>query len=157
MRRWIIAAICLLGLFLLPEGRRTEIGNLKPVEVLLVAVKEGRIRVDTDTGDSGSGITLTSALKDMKESASGEIFLETVSYVLVTEETRFLLEELGQILRPGTEAVLAAGEVDLETVAGYLNVHTPDCSLRKYLSSQIQLPKLMTAGERYYLVQLGNE
>lgn len=153
MMRRIVAAVCLLGLFLLPRGRGTDIGDLKPVEVLLITIEEGRICVETDTGDRGIGITLKSALEDMKETSDGEIFLETVSYVLVTEDTSFLLEELGRILRPGTEAVLAAGSIAPEDVVQFLKVHEPGCDLRRYLTGQKQLPKLMTAGERCYLVQ----
>ena len=156
MRRWL-AVTCLLALFLLPEGRGTDIGSLKPVEVLVISIEEGRICVETDTGDRGAGMTLTSALKDMRDAASGEIFLETVSYVLVTEDTRLLLEKLGYILRPGTEAVLVTGRVDLQQVAEYLTIHRPEYSLQNYMNEPERLPKLMTAGERCYLVQSGNE
>ena len=102
-------------------------------------------------------MTLNAALKDLKESSSGEIFLETVSYVLVTEESKTLLEKLSEILRPATEAVLVTGQVDLEDTAQFFAVHRPDFSLRDYAAGQTELPKLMTAGERCYLVQPAND
>lgn len=153
MKRWSVILGCLLVLYLLPGRRETEIGSLKPVEVLLVSIEENRICVATDTKDRGMGITLTAALEDMKATSSGKIFLETVSYVLVTEETRFLLEQLNRILRPGTLVLLAAGQVEPEQVAEFLAVHKTECALRECTDSQTPLPKLMTAGERYYLVQ----
>ena len=153
MKRWSIMLGCLLVLYLLPGRQETKIGSLKPVEVLLVSIEENRICVATDTKDRGVGITLTAALEDMKASSSGEIFLETVSYVLVTEETRLLLEQLSRILRPGTLVLLSAGQVEPEKVAEFLAVHKTKCALRECADGQTPLPKLMTAGERYYLVQ----
>lgn len=144
---------CLLVLYLLPGRPETKIGSLKPVEVLSVFIEGSRICVATDTKDSGTGITLTAALEDMKEASSGEIFLETVSYLLVTEETKFLLEQLSGILRPGTLVVLSAGQVEPDQVAEYLAVHKTKCTLGDCAGGQIPFPKLMTAGERYYLVQ----
>ena len=144
---------CLLVLYLLPGRQEMKIGSLKPAEVLSVFIEENRICVATDTKDGGTGITLTAALEDMKAASFGEIFLETVSYVLVTEETRFLLDQLSRVLRPGTQVILSAGQVEPERVAEFLAVHKTECALRECSDGQMPLPKLMTAGERYYLVQ----
>lgn len=156
MKRWLVCLVG-LGLLLLPKGQGTDVGKLQPAEVLFIYMEEGITVVKTDTGSMGKAWKLEEALADMKESTPAELFLDTVSYVLVTEETKGLLPQLGQILRPGTEVVLLAAPMVPENVAVFLKVHKPNVRLFACMVEQPKLPKLMTAGERWYLVQQGNE
>lgn len=152
MKRWV-CYLAVLAVVLMLGGQETDVGLLKPAEVLYIYIEDDRVAAATDTGDCGVGYDLERALGNMKASADGELFLETVAYLLVTEETKVYLEQLLRILRPGTEVVLTAGPVELEIIANYFAVHKPNMQLRECLAQEVQLPKLMKAGERYYLVQ----
>ena len=107
----------------------------------------------TDTQSMGHGFSLEMAVADLNATASAEIFLETAEYVLVTEGTRYLLPSLKDYIRPGAKVVLATGPVEAQELTDYLEIQKPEITLLDCMAGGKQLPKLMTAGERYYLVQ----
>ena len=61
----------------------TDIGKLHPVEVIRIATENGSVYIETDSGISGVGENLEEAIYDMKQSASGHVFLETANFVLI--------------------------------------------------------------------------
>lgn len=153
MKRWIVYLGGLAVILLLPHGQGMDVGKLQPAEILHIYIEEGATVVTTDTGNSGAGRNLADALVSMKGNADGEVFLDTVAYVLVTEDTKDLLPELGKLLRPGTEVVLATGPTETKNLARFLSVHDPKIRLCDCMAGREDLPKLMIAGERWYLVQ----
>lgn len=151
MRRWQIYLAGLVVLLLLPEGQGQDVSELRPAELVYINKEAYRVQVSTDMGDSGIGIDLAAAVKDMQENAPGEVFLDTAEYVLVTEETKHLIPELKRYLRPGIRVALAAGEIDPETAPAYLRAHKPSVLLKDCILNPQRLEKLMTAGGQYYL------
>lgn len=151
MKRWQLYLAAAVFILLLPKGREMDVAKLKPVELLYVYKEAGSFAVQTDTEDSGTGTTLAEALADMRDAANGEIFLETVEYVLVSEQAKKDVLELKDYIRPSTKIILASGMVDTKLAAAYLAVHKPEVSFVIWQQGGAMLPKLMTAGERYYL------
>lgn len=151
MKRWVIAIAAVIAVLLLPEGQGTDVGKLQPVELLYIYINDGKIILQTDTGDTGMGYTLDAAVDDMHNTASGVVFLDTIDYVLLTENTRDIINDLQNILRPSTNILIATGTVDPEKVTEFLKIHKPDVSLKNYMAGQKKLPKLMTAEGRYYI------
>ena len=151
MRRWTIYALAAFAVLLLPKGQEKAIGKLLPVELIYIYKETDRTLVQTDTGDIGQGDSLTEALADLRMAASGEVFLDTAEYILVTEEARKLLQEAETVFRLSAQVVLATGKVDPQIAAQYLSAHRPGVTLKDHLMLGEPVPKLMTAGERYYL------
>ena len=80
MKRWLWCAGALLLAAVLGGMPfvGTDIAKLHPAEVLRVQKTGDIIFVELDTGDSGKGKTLETAIQDLKESTPGKVFLETV-------------------------------------------------------------------------------
>lgn len=152
MKRWVSFLITAAVLFFLPKGQGQDVGKLEPVELICIQEENDRIQIETDTGEKGGGNTLQEALQDTQDTAVGKIFLETVDYVLVTEQTKSVIGQLKGILRPSVNLILVTGPVELEGLALFLKTHKPDATLKDWLTGKQKLPKLMVAGERYYLV-----
>ncbi len=149
MRRWILyAAVAALLLFVAPV-EKTDIGALVPVELVSVYRQRGKVCMETDTGNRGTGPTLDAALADMKETAAGTIFLETADYLVVSEDARYLIPQLTRILRPGTEVCM--GEYADEQAAKFLKTHKPEVTLNDIRSGGAVLPVLIWTGESYQL------
>lgn len=151
MKHWRIYLAAMAVFALLPAGNEQDVAKLRPAELLYIYKEAGTVHVCTDMGDAGKGRDLAGAVEDMRQNTPGEVFLETAEYVLVTEETKPMLQELEKLLRPGTRVVLAAGPIEPETAAAYLRVHRPTAMLRDCLTGQRKPEKLMRAGEKYYL------
>jgi hypothetical protein len=130
----------------------TDIAKLHPAEVLRVQKTGDIIFVELDTGDSGKGKTLETAIQDLKESTPGKVFLETVEYLLINGEAEALLERLSEYLRPACGVCLEDGTVKLGEVAEFLGTHTPGLILQEYRAGDHSLQKLVVREERMYFV-----
>lgn len=155
MKRWAIylllfAAAAALGT---SSFTGTDVGELLPVEAVRVSVREGEILLETDTGDSGRGADFTAALRDLKESAPGNLFLETADYLILAPESEPFLEELYGCLRPSCGVCVEDGETDMESVGQFLSAHKPETTLRDWRNGSENLPVLRTREGRMELVQ----
>lgn len=150
MRRWIVYALVLALVLLLSPAAKTDVGELLPVELLYIYYSnEGTLCVETDTGDFGTGETLDRALSDLKATASGNIFLDTADYLVITKEAAPLLPQLWKILRPATQVCLGAGAD--AGAAKFLSAHKPGVTLNDVRAGMGILPVLTWTGERYRL------
>ena len=129
----------------------TDVGQLKPVEVVCIGMAGDAVYVLTDTDDCGYGKDLTAAIEDLKRSTSGYVFLETAEYILLGEAAENMAEELGKHLRPGCSVCFISGEVPLKDVAVYLRVHEPAVTLQQWQSGGAVPDILQTIGGRFYL------
>ncbi len=152
MKRWIL----LLGAFaigiLVSPSQGRDVASLRPVEILSIYKEADQLWVETDTGDLGVGTDLNGALEDLKQTASGEIFLDTADYVLVTAETMAWLPEVKRRLRPAAEIVEVKEQLELAVAAEFLSVHKPGLSLKDY-HKESKIPQLIIKEGRYYLVE----
>jgi hypothetical protein len=113
------------------------------VQLLYIYKEEGKIVLETDVGDKGKGENLPDALKNLHVTSEGELFLETVEYLLVTEETKSVILELGDIVRPATNLVVALTDVNVEKVVQYLEIRRPEVTLLDYRTGVKELPELV--------------
>ena len=151
MRRWLIYLIAVLVLYSLPEGQGTELGKLNPAGLIYIYKEADQFVVRTDTKEMGKGVSVETALEDLRASSGAEVFLDTVDYILVTEDTKSCVPELEKQFRLSSNIVLATGQIDAVQAADFLAIHNPELTLLDYVTTGKSIPKLMMAGERYYL------
>lgn len=149
MRKWWMMALALLALGVLPASG-TELGELHPVSILLVQAQGKNIQLLTDTRDFGEGETLDAALKNLEDTTPGHLFLDTVEYLILTEQTRYLMPQLKQLLRPGVAVCTSENDLNLEALSDYLKTHTPKTTLRD-ADETTPLQKLICSEERFFL------
>ena len=118
----IVLYIVILALLFLAPLERLDIAHLEPVQTLAVRVNDGKVELETDTGNAGQGRTVAEAVKDMKENTSGVIYLDTAQYLLLTEPALSVTEELADYLRPGIYMCMWDGEGSVAGAAQYLEI-----------------------------------
>ena len=116
-----LAALALL----LMGGRGTDIGRLRPVEVVQLYEKAGLLFLKTDTGDVGWGLTVEQAVNQLKETTPARIYLDTADYLLLEEGTEDCIPVLKMYLKRKTKVAYAPEGIDLEEAAAYLRIHQP--------------------------------
>lgn len=131
MRKGILYGVLLAAALLAPTDD-VELGKMKPVETVSIRTQEGRVLIETDTEDMGSGETFKEALKDLEKTTPGRIYLDTAQYLLIGEEAEGMVPELEAMLKDGTRLCKREGEVDMKTVGEYLRQHTPEMKLKKW-------------------------
>ena len=143
-----IAALLLAAVVLWSPVKGTDVGKLLPVELVQITRTETGYAVRTDTENTGEGVTLAQAVENLRETAQGEIFLETTEYVLLTRETLYCLPDLPEYFRPGTEVYAAPPLEDLEQAGAFLRAHSRQSPLFRLLEGQTELPELQIEGGR---------
>lgn len=149
MKKWVIMLLALLAFAALPTSG-TELGELHPVSLLMVQTQGKTIQLLTDTQDRGSGETLDGALKNLEDTTPGHLFLDTVEYLILTEQTQYLIPQLKRLLRPGVAVCLGENDMNTEALPEYLNTHTPETILRN-VDETTPLQKLNESEERLIL------
>ena len=152
MKKWILSTL-FFGLLLWKPFTATDVAQLKPVEVIRVSTFAGGVLVETDTGDSGVGNSISGAIGDLKRTTDGDVFLDTVDRLLVSPAAVSMLYELGEYLRPGCNVCVEMGKVELDSVGAYLNMHEPCVTLQDHRAGQMALPVLYVVDGRMYLEQ----
>lgn len=154
MKRWLwyLAGLLIVAAFGKLPFSGTDVAELQPVEVIRVWSGHGLVGVETDTGDSGQGMDVASAIEDLKASTAGQVFLETAEHLIVTEEALPLLPELAEYMRPACTICLESGSADLEAAAGFLGAHEPEMKFRDFTAGENAIPTLLTQEGRMHLV-----
>ena len=129
MKRYILYIVVLLAMLAVP-AQRNDVGRLLPVEVIAVYQDVGGVRIETDTGNVGTGRDLESAYRNLKGTAAGEIFLDTADYLILYGEAKQLSEKLREYLKLGIRVCAGEGEIDLVEASEYLSVHIPNMRLK---------------------------
>jgi len=135
-----------------------DVGRLQPVETLAVRMEAGRVVLETDAGDMGTGDTWAAAMENMKATAPGSVFLGTVSFLLLDDNAVELLPVIleQQELNPGCSLCRARVGMELEPAGAYLRAHEPEMNLRLARAGAGELPWLLEEDGRYLLVQPGD-
>lgn len=121
MKKWWIFLI-LLAFWLLP-GQGKDAAELIPVEVVWVAIQDGQVQIETDTGQTGTGADWPEAVANLRAGAAGEIFLDTADVLLISPGAENILNQLEGDIRPGCGVCLYNGEAVAEETAAYLRAH----------------------------------
>lgn len=142
---FLLAAVCLVPV------KGTDVGRLIPMEVIAVSEDKGTITVRTDTGNIGSGNTIENAFRDLEQTASGEIYLDTAEYLLLEPGTEDHIRALRSLLKGDVRVCGAPEGIELEGAAKYLTVHKPQTDLES--SDEGMIPFLTEENGRYRLLE----
>ena len=115
--------IVILATALLSPVQKTDVAQLRPIEVVYVCKDADAVILKTDTEDVGIGVDVISALEDMKRTSPAVIYLDTARYLVIGTGAQEDAKELQGILKGSVELCMAEGEPDLELVADYLPAH----------------------------------
>ncbi len=151
--KWIVSlfAILLITAMGWLPFRGTDVATLEPAEALYVAVEGKQVLVETDGGWFGKGESVEAAVADLKESAPGQVFLQTVDYLLLESNSRKVLPALYTHLRSGCCVCQVEEKPDLEKAGAYLRAHRPPFTLQDYRAGNTKIPKFRLEEERGYL------
>lgn len=127
MRR-LLYIIVLAALLAVPV-HPTDVGNMLPVELVMVYAKGSGVEIRTDTGNRGVGRSLQEAAADLKESASEELFLDTADY-LILSGNGVPPDQLKGIFKDRIYVCRGSRDIDLSKAARYLSEHTPKHRLK---------------------------
>ena len=137
----ILIYIVILTLTVAAPAKPVNIGELIPVRAIGVWMEGKQIRIETDTGNEGMGETAAQALCDLKETASGIIYLDKVEYLILTEQTLDAAEELRGVLNNVVELCVTQYPVDLAEAAKYLEAHGALPELKTWSQGE-KLPRI---------------
>lgn len=139
MKKWLCPVLGLIALGLLtrlPHPSR-DVAKLEPVRAVYLFMERGRLNIETDTGDSGSGRSLPEAAARMKADADQEIFLDTAEF-LILDPAVPITEGFFALLRPSCKVAFSTEPPDVKTVSDYLAVHPPETTLAHLRASTLQ-------------------
>ena len=128
--KMVIYGILIAAALLVPT-RPLELGKLKPVEVIRIEKRGQQVIIETDTGDSGHGKTVNQAVWDLRETTAGMVYLDTAEYILLPKDET-VLKQVIPYLRNSVRLCHWEGEIKLEEVGEYLDVHRPSVRLKQY-------------------------
>ena len=139
----ILYCILIVAAWVVPT-RPLELGKLKPVEVIRIEQNGDQIVIETDTGDSGRGMTINQAIWNLRETTAGTVYLDTAEYILIPKDET-IAEQISPYLKNTVRLCNWEGEMKLEEVAQYLNAHKPRMVLKQY---NVGMPLQTLVGER---------
>lgn len=142
----IVIYIGILCALLFAPVESLNVGELIPVQVVALSKENGWTVIETDTGNRGIGGTAQKALQNLKDTASGDIYLDTAEYLLLGKDTEGTAEELRAELKPSVKLCETAKSVDLAKSAKFLRVHGKLPKLKDWNGEQ-ELPVLSTFGD----------
>ena len=148
MKILLYIGLLLLVCFLPVDG--TDVGKLIPVEVIAISEEDGSVTVRTDTGDRGTGRDLHAAFADLKDSASGVIYLDTAEYVLLESGIEGFVDTVETYLRRDTKVCAAQEGIALDTIANYLSIHHPGTCLED-VEEVAEIPCITEEDGRYWI------
>lgn len=152
MKRIAIYIAILVALWFIPV-KDADVGKLQPVEVVSVYRDQGQIVMETDTEDRGIGTTVEDALKNMKDTTPGIIYLDTAEYLLLSEDAVDTVEQLRTILKKSVQICVAETGIDLALAARYLPAHGKLPQL-KHWQQGMDLPYLTKSQNRLKLTPI---
>ena len=145
MKRIILYIVILAGVIAAPV-KPLNVGSLIPVQVVALREENGWTVIETDTGNRGIGGTAKQALRNLKDTACGDIYLDTAEYLLLGENAADAAEELRSELKRSVQICETAAKVDLAQAAKFLGVHGRLPKLKDW-KKDAELPVLSTFGD----------
>ena len=127
-------------------------GKLRPVQLVSMYTQEGKIVLETDTEDSGTGETVEEAFDNLKRTTPAIIYLDTADYLLVTEQVLPYVERLDRYLKDNVKICQQAEPINTKLAAQYLSVHV-DLPRLKAWEEGVELPLLEIEGEKKILIE----
>ena len=151
MKRIILYIGILVGLLLAPV-EQMEVGKLIPVEVVSVYRQGENYVIETDTQNKGIGQTPGAALQNLKDTASGTIYLDTAKYLLLTQDAQNAVEVLRENLKPATKLSEIERPLPMQEVAKFLDSHGKLVRLKQWKEG-VEMPLLSTFEDSYIFLK----
>lgn len=140
MKRIILYCI-LLAIALMIPIKKIDISDLEPIQAVRMDRQQGEIILQTDTGDTGAGENVQSALDNLKKVSSGIVYLDTAQYLIVTENAQEYIGHIRPFLKNDVRVCLWEGAEKLTDAAKYVKSRKIGVRLKKW-SKETLLPKL---------------
>lgn len=140
MKRIFLYCLILGALIVIPV-EKLDVGDLEPVQAVWAHKENGKIVLETDTNDRGTGATVKEALADMKNCCPGIIYLDTAQFLLLSEEVTGELAQIGAYLKDKVEVCLWDGQGEIEDAAKYMSAHRNGIRLKEITETD-KLPKI---------------
>lgn len=121
MRRLVYAVI--LGALLLAPVKKLDVADLEPIQAVAVYKQDGKVILETDTGDRGMGKDAGEALKDMQEKTPTVIYLDTAEFLLIGEDSQDQVELLRPLFHGNVKLARYNGG-DVGDEAKYADIHS---------------------------------
>ena len=153
---WIGVAALVIALAAGQSGGKTEVAELLPIEVIAVRTRGDQVSLCTDTQDTGRGRTVSDAFDNLRQSAAGEVFLETADYLILDAKSLQHMEELATVLRPNCRICICEETVDLQDAAAYLRIHKPQTTVREYMAGMTEITIMTCTKGKMELVRQGS-
>lgn len=152
MLKKILLYIVVIAAVALAPNTKTDIGKLHPVELVYLYEENGDYCIQTDTGVLGVGKSIVDAINDLKETATGIIYLDTARYLLVTDDTEDEIAQMRGYMKGNEYICKAEGKIDVEQAAVYLDVHLPAMKLKLW-NETLSLDTLVEDEGRMHLIR----
>ena len=153
---WVGAAALVIALTAGQSGGKTEVAELLPIEVIAVRTQNDEVSLCTDTQDTGRGKTVADAFGNLRQSAAGEVFLETADYLILDAKSLRYMEELAKVLRPNCRICVCEESVDLQDAAAYLRIHKPQTTVREHMAGMAEITTMTCTEGKMELVRQGS-
>lgn len=140
MKRIILYVLILCSLTFLPL-KSMEIANLEPVQAVWMYEADGKVVLETDTEDKGTGGSVEEALADMKQKSPGIIYLDTAQYLLVSETAQPQIAALQPYVKGSVRLCQWDGQGDLADAVKYADAHKIGKKIKNW-TADVKLPKL---------------
>jgi len=148
----ILCYIAILAVVLALPVEKADVGKLRPVQAVAVYKKNDCVIIETDTEDMGIGRDAAAALQNLKETASGIIYLDTARYLLLKKDAENAVEDLRGALKRSVELCEISAKPDIQKAAKYLRVHGELPKLKDWKKG-MELPVLSTFGESFIFLK----
>ena len=148
----IILYVLLMAAALAAPVEQADVGKLRPIETVSVYTEQGWVVLSTDTDDLGIGQTALQALQNMKDTASGTIYLDTARYLLLEEDAQDAAEELRAVLKDKVQLCIASREIEPADATKYLSAHSGLTRMKTWKVGQ-KLPVLVQQGKRLIILK----
>ena len=149
MRKMVWYLILIIGALMIPS-EKTDIGDMKPVELVQLERNSDRVVIRTDMKDEGEGQDTAEALENLKRTSDGIIYLDTADYLLVDMDAAADAVELAGVLKASSRVCWAEKKIDPEKATAFLRIHQPQTQFKDW-NTENREEILRTAGEKLVL------
>lgn len=148
----ILLYMMLMTAALLAPVERADVGKLRPIETVHIYRENDWVVLRTDTDDMGIGATAMQALQNMKDTASGIIYLDTAEYLLLDKDTQDAAEALRGVLKDKVRLCQASKKIEPKDATKYLSAHNDLPRMQDWEKGQ-ELPVLAQFGNRQIILK----
>lgn len=148
----LIFYILITALVLWLPVQGSDVGKLRPVQLVAIWREEKQVVIATDTGDRGEGASAEAALQQLHETTPATVYLDTAEFLLISEAALDDARYLAGFLKEDVQVYQNEGVKDLKAAAEYLSVHSKGTELRAWKQGA-SLPVIREEEGRFILLK----